>query len=134
MLMRPPCAAVSPRAETSGVHPPSHARLHVPLHLAVAALAREADLSTISHVVITHMGPNRVPTLAGVLEKILAARGRAAPPLQLVVSNPLVKVLQSGMASERRAGLDGWARVIPRASGRLLVGEQEGHKAGTGTV
>ena len=98
MLMRPPSAAVSPRAETSGVHPPSHARLHVPLHLAVAALAREADLSTISHVVITHMGPNRIPTLAAVLTKALAKRPRSAPPLQLVVSNPLLKVLQANMA------------------------------------
>lgn len=49
------------------------------------------------------MAPNRIPSLSLLLEKALAARGAGAAPLQLVVSNPLVKVLQSGLTGERTA-------------------------------
>jgi hypothetical protein len=66
----------------------------------VACLKQQTDLAAISHVVITHMGPNRIPSLRAVLSAITEARGAGAPPVQVVVSNPLVQVLESGMAGE----------------------------------
>jgi flavorubredoxin len=40
----------------------------------VACLTKEVDLSTLSHVIITHFGPNRIPTLAAVLEQATQVR------------------------------------------------------------
>lgn len=72
----------------------------------VSCLEQQADLATVSHVIITHMGPNRIPTLAALLKKLVEARGVSEAPVRLVVSNPLVKVLQSGMATEGPGLLD----------------------------
>ncbi|GBF88523.1 hypothetical protein Rsub_01238 [Raphidocelis subcapitata] len=78
----------------------------------VACLQQQTDLANISHVVITHMAPNRFPSLAALLERLLAARGPGAPPVQVVVSNPLIKVLQSGMTGDG-AGLLERVRLVP---------------------
>lgn len=63
--------------------------------LAVSCLEQETDVRQISHIVLTHVGPNRVSTLLSVLDKAL--QGRPAGSMKLVLSNPALKVLQAGM-------------------------------------
>jgi len=71
----------------------------------VPALRAEVAPRDLSHIIITHLGPNRFPTLKAVLEEAL--KGRAAgQPLKLVVTNPAKAALQKGLAGEqgRQAG------------------------------
>ncbi len=63
-------------------------------------LSQEIDLHRLSHVVITHVGPNRIATLAPVLQKALKGRPQGRP-LTLVVTNPAAKVLESGLQGMR---------------------------------
>jgi len=85
-----------------------------PCVVLVAALTGEADLGELTHIVITHVGPNRIPTLVVVLREVLKKRSRGT--ISLVVTNPALKVLQNGMKGERqgpkgqcwREGKGGW--------------------------
>jgi hypothetical protein len=65
----------------------------------VPALRAEVPLGQLSHIIITHLGPNRFPTLKAVLEEALAGRP-ANSPLRLVVTNPAKAALQKGLAGE----------------------------------
>lgn len=67
--------------------------------LAVSALSAATDLSSLSHVVLTHLDPKAVPTLEAVLVAVAAARNSSGAAsgskLQLVLSNPALQLLQS---------------------------------------
>ncbi|KAF8073046.1 dfa6 [Scenedesmus sp. PABB004] len=63
----------------------------------MTALAAEVPPSELSHVIITHVGPNRIPTLKLLLEAALAGRP-ADRPLRLVVTNPAKGALEKGLA------------------------------------
>jgi flavorubredoxin len=68
---------------------------------AVACLSSQLDPRELTHLVITHVGPNRTPTIAAVLRAALMGRP-AGSRLKLVASNPAIKVLRSGLAGESR--------------------------------
>ncbi|KAI8477430.1 MAG: flavodoxin-like protein [Monoraphidium minutum] len=78
----------------------------------VACLEKQTDLARLNYVLITHMGPNRIPALAKVLARVLAKRPASAPKLQLVISNPLVKVLEANMSGDN-AELLARIQVVP---------------------
>ncbi|KAF6262522.1 flavodoxin-like protein [Scenedesmus sp. NREL 46B-D3] len=63
----------------------------------MSALSREVDPTDLSHVIITHVGPNRIPTLKLLLEAALAGR-TAEKPLKIVASNPAQAALEKGLA------------------------------------
>jgi flavorubredoxin len=65
----------------------------------VSALKSEISPAELSHVIITHVGPNRIPTLKLLLEAALAGRP-ADKPLKIVVSNPAQAALQKGLAGK----------------------------------
>lgn len=69
----------------------------------VPALSGQVPPSQLSHIIITHLGPNRFPTLKAVLEAAVAGRP-AGKPLKLVVTNPAKVALEKGLAGGRRAG------------------------------
>lgn len=64
---------------------------------AVAALLQEVNPSELSHLIITHVGPNRIPTLKMLLEAALPGRP-AGKPLKLVVTNPAKAALEKNLA------------------------------------
>lgn len=63
----------------------------------MSALSQEVAPTDLSHVIITHVGPNRIPTLKLLLVAALAGRP-AERPLKIVVSNPAQAALQKGLA------------------------------------
>jgi hypothetical protein len=63
----------------------------------VPALRGEVPLNQLTHIALTHLGPNRFPTLKAVLEGALQGRP-AGSPLKLVVTNPAKAALQKGLA------------------------------------
>jgi flavorubredoxin len=65
----------------------------------VSALSREVNPAELTHVIITHVGPNRIPTLKLLLEAALAGRP-ADKALKVVVSNPAQAALEKGLAGE----------------------------------
>lgn len=65
----------------------------------VPALRNEVAPKDLTHIIITHLGPNRFPTLKAVLEEALKGRP-AGSPLKLVVTNPAKAALQKGLAGE----------------------------------
>lgn len=69
--------------------------------LSVPALRAEVPLNELSHIIVTHLGPNRFPTLKVVLEEALQGR-TAGNPLKLVVTNPAKAALQKGLAGAAR--------------------------------
>lgn len=66
---------------------------------AVECLSSQLDPRELTHLVITHVGPNRTPTIAAVLRAALMGRP-AGSKLKLVASNPAIKVLRSGLQGE----------------------------------
>lgn len=68
----------------------------------VPVLSQEVAPNQLTHVIITHLGPNRFPTLKAVLEAAVAGRP-AGKPLKLVVTNPAKVALQKGLAGGTRA-------------------------------
>eukprot|EP00879_Flechtneria_rotunda_P002337 GHRR01002532.1.p1 GENE.GHRR01002532.1~~GHRR01002532.1.p1 ORF type:complete len:683 (+),score=243.39 GHRR01002532.1:141-2189(+) len=63
----------------------------------MSALSAEVSAAQLSHIIITHLGPNRIPTLKMVLEAALAGRPKNKP-LKLVVTNPAQAALQKALA------------------------------------
>lgn len=61
------------------------------------ALSKEINPTELSHVIITHVGPNRIPTLKMLLEAALPGRP-AGKPLKLVVTNPAKSALEKNLA------------------------------------
>jgi flavorubredoxin len=72
----------------------------------VECLSSQLDPRELTHLVITHVGPNRTPTIAAVLRAALMGRP-AGSKLKLVASNPAIKVLRSGLQGEGTAGSGG---------------------------
>jgi flavorubredoxin len=68
----------------------------------VSALKSEVNPAELTHVIITHVGPNRIPTLKLLLEAALAGRS-ADKPLKVVVSNPAQAALEKGLAGKGAA-------------------------------
>eukprot|EP00877_Chromochloris_zofingiensis_P001128 jgi/Chrzof1/11015/Cz05g20140.t1 len=81
----------------------------------MSCLEQETDVRQISHIVLTHVGPNRVSTLLSVLDKAL--QGRPAGSMKLVLSNPALKVLQAGMQGAGKPDLLSGLDVIVVKSG-----------------
>lgn len=77
--------------------------LRVVCVLAVAALSAEVPPNTLSHVIITHVGPNRIPTLKLLLEAALQGRP-AGQPLKLVATNPAQVALEKSLTGEQQHG------------------------------
>eukprot|EP00775_Hariotina_reticulata_P010362 gene10362-10520_t len=63
----------------------------------MTALQGQVAPNQLSHVIITHVGPNRIPTLKLLLEEALKGRS-ADTPLRLVVTNPAKTALEKGLA------------------------------------
>lgn len=61
-------------------------------------LRGEVPPAELTHIIITHLGPNRFPTLKAVLTEAVANRAPGAGPLKLVVTNPAKAALQKGLA------------------------------------
>jgi len=67
---------------------------------ASSAAAPDPGLGLLTHIVSTHLGPNRVAVLADVLEAAGAeARAGTEARVRVVLSNPGVKVLEAGFAA-----------------------------------
>jgi hypothetical protein len=115
LLLLLPC-----RWLTESCLPLPHTHTHTHLlaaRMAVPALAAEVPPSKLTHVVITHLGPNRFPTLKAVLEAALQGRP-AGSPLRLVVTNPARSALDKGLTGARR----GVGRAAAAASARVPRG------------
>ena len=65
----------------------------------MAVLKEQVAAPELSHIIITHVGPNRIPTLKLLLEEALTGRS-AGTPLKLVVTNPAKAVLEKGLAGK----------------------------------
>jgi hypothetical protein len=74
------------------LRPVNRCLTHVPAAAAVDALKQTGALSKISVVVITELETKAVGTLQQVLQACVDARTR---PLEVVLSNPALQVLQS---------------------------------------
>jgi hypothetical protein len=83
----------------------------LPHCLSVPALRAEVPLNELSHIIITHLGPNRFPTLKAVLEEALQGRP-AGSPLKLVVTNPAKSALQKGLAGTQAHAHGAWHNVL----------------------
>lgn len=77
------------------------------------ALRGEVPLNQLTHIALTHLGPNRFPTLKAVLEGALQGRP-AGSPLKLVVTNPAKAALQKGLADVLSAAGSAIEFVVPK--------------------
>lgn len=68
---------------------------------AADALARATSTSRLTHIVITHLDPNRIPSLEAVLQRVQAAGARP----QLILSNPALRILQTSISEWKRPQL-----------------------------
>lgn len=71
----------------------------LPVGCSVAALKEQVAAPELSHIIVTHVGPNRIPTLKLLLEEALTGRS-AGTPLKLVVTNPAKAALEKGLAGK----------------------------------
>ena len=61
--------------------------------LAGEGLVKTVDPTSLTHVVLTHIAPNRLEALKAVLK--LSTKGRAGPRLQVFLTNPALKLVQT---------------------------------------
>ena len=58
-------------------------------------------LSELTHIVLTQLDPKSIPSLEALLAAVVSERGAAkATPLQVVLSNPAARLLQSAMGED----------------------------------
>eukprot|EP00882_Tetradesmus_deserticola_P003043 GHRQ01003230.1.p1 GENE.GHRQ01003230.1~~GHRQ01003230.1.p1 ORF type:complete len:731 (+),score=313.16 GHRQ01003230.1:222-2414(+) len=89
----------------------------------MSAISREVDPKDLTHVIITHVGPNRIPTLKLLLEAALAGR-TAAKPLKIVVSNPAQAALEKGLADMLTSDCPiEWVKVKGSGEARIPITE-----------
>ena len=68
----------------------------------VRCLESQINPNELTHLIITHLGPNRIPTLVDVMRS--AYQGRSGTPLTLVGTNPAMKALQDALTGRGEGG------------------------------
>jgi len=82
------------------------------------ALAGAANLSNLTHIVCTHLDPNRIPSLEAVLARAQAAGAKPT----LILTNPALRVLQSSIGDKpEKAGLLKDLKVTTARSGQVVT-------------
>lgn len=95
----------------------------------MAALEKQTPLTALTHIILTHLDAKAIPSLELLLQRRLAAGAGAAgsSPLQVVLSNPALRLLQTtvgacacggwGGGAWGGAGGRGWGYVAARWRG-----------------
>ena len=64
---------------------------------AVASVRQLTPLSELTHIVLTQLDPKSIPSLEALLTAASEERGSSLQPIQVVVSNPAARLLQSAL-------------------------------------
>lgn len=88
------------------------------------ALGKATPISSLTHIVITHIDPNRIASLEAVLTRVAAGGNKPT----VICTNPASKVLQTSLGGWRGRGqrLQGPVQGSSGAAGGDLAGGAEG--------